>query len=379
MRIVMGGPRTLLLVSILVVLFSFALQLAAGQEENAKYLIASVPALKQIHYAKLGDPVMRALLVTGLSEPKAIAVDGSNNRLFVADKVHQKIFWYQLIATEGGRLITDGKQHVALTDVQANGMATDGAGNLYYTGTNVPPPGQISSGESVYRHAAVALATTGSTTSSELLWNQRNTGPAPAKVATPSGIATNGFDVFWGNYADAKTHASVARAPAAPQSVTPNLQVKTMADNADSVRGVVLTPKFVYYATGDNGQVFGISMSRQGPCGVECKTIVSAGKLTEPTGMVWDGDGTVFVADSKTGKVYSFPSGNLAEHELLEVVSATDPLHDIGLLQVPMGAAPSGGFLGESSSLLGAASRRAVTLLGMYVLLSCLVVVAPAL
>lgn len=319
--------------------------LAAGQE-STKYLIATIPVLKQIHYAKLPDTVMRALVVSGLIAPSTIAVDSTNNRLFVSDKAQFKIFWYQLIATADGKLITDGTQHVAVEAVQANWMTTDGAGNLYWTGATVPPPG-FTSAESVYKHGAIALATGATTeTGAGLLWDPSNTGPAPEKVNTPSGIATNGFDVFWGNAADAKLHGSVSRAPATAQTVSPNLQVKKMADNAQSVRGVVITPKFLFYATGDNGQVFGIPLTRMGTCeGTEdCKVIVGEGKLSDPTGLIWDGDGTVYVADAGHKKVFSFPSGDLAEHEITEVVSA--PLYDIGLLQVPLPGATS--FLGSA-------------------------------
>lgn len=326
---------------------------AAGQE-TTKYLIATIPVLKQIHYAKLPDTVMRALVVSGLISPSTIAVDSVNNRLFVSDKAQFKIFWYQLITTGDGKLITDGTQHVAMEAVQANWMTVDGAGNLYYTGAAVPPPG-FTAAPTVYKHGAIALAT-GATINPEVLWDPSNTvtmaGTAAKVGNSPSGIATNGFDVYWGNAEEGTIRGSVLRAPATPQTVAPHTQVKSVADNVEATRGMVLTPKFLFYATGDKGgQVFGVPQTRVGTCAgtTDCHVIVGPGKLMDPTGLIWDGDGTVYVADAGAQKVFTFPSGSLGEHEITEVASA--PLYDIALLQVAVPG--SGSFMGAAPRGLG--------------------------
>lgn len=49
----------------------------------------------------------------------------------------------------------------------------------------------------------------------------------------------------------------------------------------------------------------------------ECRLVT--GEINEPRGMVWDGDGTIFVVDWLKG-LYSIPSGNIEQHQVTEVI-----------------------------------------------------------
>jgi len=274
----------------------------------------------------LPETVFHLLIVggeKGPANPKAIAVDTENSRIFVGDTPTQKIYWYQLIVLPDGKLITDGRQHVAVEAVEPKWLAVDGVGNLYFSGKMMIPPPAPASQEGIYMHDAIALAT-GVSINSKELWMRTNSGAPSPRVWAPTGLATDNFHLFWGNGQDAKTHGALVKAAVHPPDVQPELSVKPIADNSDEVRGVVLTPNTVFYTTSDG--IFGVSKSKVGAACQPSTCALLSGALTSPQGMVWDGDGTVYVAeaDIEKGGIYSFPSnGPLGAHALSKFVDAS--------------------------------------------------------
>lgn len=89
-----------------------------------------------------------------------------------------------------------------------------------------------------------------------------------------------------------------------------------------NVKGICATNKMLFLAAGTNmleiplhsgtglgvgnstGSVSGPTVSASSPTGM--KTVLSG--LAIPNGCAWDGDGTIYVADSGAGEVYAFPS-----------------------------------------------------------------------
>jgi hypothetical protein len=305
---------------------------------STKYLILSVPKDRQVGYFKVPETVFHLLIVggdQGPASPKAIAVDQENNRLFVADVPTQKIYWYQLIVLPDGKLVTDGRQHVAVESVEPKWLAVDGVGNLYFSGKMiVPPPHQ--SQEGIYKHDAIALAT-GVAINSKELWMKSNSGAPNPRVWAPTGLATDNFHLFWANGVDGKVHGSLVKAAVEPPDVQPELSVQPVADNSDEVRGVVLTPTSVFYTTGDG--IFGVSKSKVGAACAEQTCALVSNALTSSQGMVWDGDGTVYVAeaDVEKGGIYSFPAnGPLGSHHLSKYMDAAG-VYDLEVLEVIAG------------------------------------------
>jgi len=320
----------------------FALAVAAGDS----FLVMTLPTLRQIAYVALPDPVLRQLVVSGLVNPRGVALDSGLFRLYVTDSAQQKVFWYQL-SIQGGRLITDGTQHIALESVETDNIAVDGGGNLYFTGKQlVLPPLSPTSG--VWRNSALNCHT-GTTNAPGVVWTAANTAN---KWSSSAAVATDNLAVFWGPAQNGEATGTVVKAPTDPPDMKPEGAVMTLAHNEDAVKGIVLTPNFLFYTTPDG--VYGITKSKS-DAGCEdentCRLISSETK--SPVGIAWDGDGTVYVADSEQNKVFSFPSGALLSHHLTtvcetELGGAKHGVHGLAIVQVaekPAAAAARGALL----------------------------------
>lgn len=293
---------------------------AAAGGDGAKYMIASFPQLQQLQYVNVPDWNWRPLVVTGLGEPKAIAVDLTNFRLFVADHTVPAILWYQLQKLPNGKLITDGHQHLAVADMTCHNMAVDGTGNLFYTGKWTPKmPQAVPPQDSIFKHTAIQIAT-GDTAYAPAVWDRSNTGVTTPKAWVPGGIALDAFNMYWANSDAGTKHGAIIRGGQEAPDIQPELSVTQIADNSDQVFSVCLTTTFLFYSTPEG--IYGISKTKATDVCTEdsCKLISAVS--TEATAMTWDGDGTIFVADHKQSKIFSFPSGSAELHKLEPVVDA---------------------------------------------------------
>jgi len=304
------------------------LLLALAALAEKQFLVMTLPTLRQIAYIALPDPVLRVLVIKDLVAPRSLALDAGLFRLYVTDSAQQKVFWYQL-SVQGDKLITDGTQHIALESVETNNIAVDGSGNLYFTGKQlVLPPLSPTSG--VWRNSALNLHT-GVTNMPGAVWTNANTGN-PAKWDSAAAVATDNIHVFWGNAQTGKTAGTLVVAPSDPPDMNAEGAVRMLTDNSDSARSITLTSSFLFYTTPDG--IYGVTKTKTGSdCDPETCKLISA-EATEPQGITWDGDGTVYVADAAGSKVWSFPSGALMEHHLTEVCSAPR-VHGLVLVQVP--------------------------------------------
>lgn len=300
----------------------------------APFLVMTLPGLRQIGYVALPSPTLRMLVISGIVAPGGVAIDQSANRLFVTDSAQQKIFWYQLIAI-GDKLITDGQQHIAVESVEANWVTVDGSGNLYFSGKIlVLPP--LTAVEGVWKHPALYVAA-GQTVESVNLWNSANTG-APAKLAAPSGLTNDNLSVFWGNAQGGLVSGSVVKATTTVPSLSPETAVSALAANEDMVHGLCVTPNFLFYSSPDG--VFGINKGKVGATCADNACVTISADFTDPQGIVWDGDGTIYVADAGKGAVYSFPAGGLQDHVLVKVADAPK-VTGLALLQLRDFGSPS--------------------------------------
>merc|ERR1719440_2156077 len=95
-----------------------------------------------------------------------------------------------------------------------------------------------------------------------------------------------------------------------------------MADNKDETYSVVVTPTAVFYGIG--GAIYGVLKTKSGgSCGATGELCAQITDLVKkPTGMIWNGDGTVYVADEGNGAIYEFASGSVSPHALTKVMDA---------------------------------------------------------
>jgi len=264
-------------------------------DEPNKYLIISAPTLSKVVYTQLpkdvttgpsGDP--KPLIDTGLKMPQGLAVDHKRNTLYVADPELRKVLCYTLVFS-GGNMMIKGEPTVAAQDKEVRWVAVDGTGSVFVTDES---NGQILrvSGENLLR---------GDPTPKAIYESVTNT-----HVSAPGGIAVDNFHVYWTNKA-AGTEANVGaliRGMEKPEGANAATETVQLARNVPKAYGVCLSENNVFYTNADK-VVFGVKKT-----GSAIATISDV--FEEPRGCAWDGDGTIYVADKKTGSVSSF-AGNM--------------------------------------------------------------------
>jgi len=331
------------------------------EAQGDRYFIAAQPGAGTIMYMREGDEIMRILMLPAAVALGPIAVDPTSAKLYVADKALAKIFWYQLIALPDKSLITDGRKHVAISNIVGQSMTCDGAGNLYIGGNVItavtpsapaPPLGiiKIAAMQLIQGIDVIPVP--------EGIWNTQNSG-SPAKMFDPAGLQSDGARLFWGNGKQGGTHGTIVQASAGGGGAP-----SVLVDQGEAARAVGLSGESLFYST-ENG-IFGISLNKkESGCGAPapppeqmnpmqiglkgggqkgpCRLISSEIKGT--VGMFWDGDGTMYTADPASG-IYSFPSGNLEQHNVKQMVKISG-LQDLEILMVgeksiaSLGSAPS--------------------------------------
>jgi len=264
-------------------------------DEPSKYLIISAPTLSKVVYTKLpddtttgvtGDP--KPLIDEGLKMPQGLAVDHKRNTLYVADPDLRKVLCYKL-SFSGGNMMVNGEPSVAAQDKEVRWVAVDGTGNVFIT--------DEANGQ-VLRVPADKLLR-GDPTPMVLYDSATN-----SHVSAPGGIAVDNFHVYWTNKAAGteETVGTVIRGFEKPQGTNAAGGVVQLARNVPKAYAVCLSENNVFYTNSDK-VVFGVKKT-----GSAIATVSDV--FEEPRGCVWDGDGTIYVADKKAGTVSSF-AGNM--------------------------------------------------------------------
>lgn len=303
--------------------------------DGKKFLIVSIPGESKICYFALPSPAMRDLIVSGLNSPAAIAYDSTNGRLFVADIPDKFIFYYQIIALPDGKLITDGQQHLVATKIEATEMTVDAGGNLFITGQQKVDPPYTGLGQlSIFKHPFKKIEQ-GKTTVKPTngMYNKGSN----SQLFAPAAIVNDGANLYFTNSNGGKTAGSVVRASAGGGSIN---QV-TM--NEDDAFGIVLTERYIFYGASDG--VFAVAKS--GEYTNDPKLITN--KIKQGASMVWDGDGTIYIADRATNGIFAMPSGDTNPHKVTELCNTGDDLYGLALLQL---TADRGGARGSRPAVL---------------------------
>merc|ERR1719321_926888 len=255
------------------------------------------------------------------------------------------------------RMVSDGVQLTVVTGKEPRWVSCDIHGNLYFTDQSsntifkldYATIGEIASEkfsasdlqtiqeaeeeELAQAEAAEALAKSGN--------NLPQTPAPPPKpiihalyekaanphVMKPSGIATNGIQLFWGNEKKGETAGSIVQGevhPVAPAvsgdsedtEGAPTFTTKQISMNSAAVFGVALTPSYIIYGE-ETQNVYGVKYS-----GGAVTTFTD--KIQAPRGIAYDGDATAYVADQGSHAVYSFPCGTLAPVDISRVIGFHD-------------------------------------------------------
>lgn len=336
-----------------------------------QFLLISSPKEQKVCFSRItpgksAGATVLPLIDSGLAAPAGIAVDRKRGKLFIADPDVRKVFEYT-IQVRGGELISDNRQLSIIENIEVHWLAVDQLGDLYFTGPlgnqvmTVPlgtleklEAGTLLASNLKTESEAAAEAAQVAAENAALAAEGKPTPPPSAdvtirvlyeaadgvtSVSAPAGIAADGIHVFWGNGGGGTAAGSIVEG--AREVTTTGDAIRLVSQNTNTVMGVATSSNAIFYS--DKSQfVYGIKKA-----GGEVVTISEA--LQQPRGLVWDGDGTVFVADKAGNMVYSFPSGRLAPGHTSRVTQ----LHDAFGLALVSVADPFA--LAHAAALAGAA------------------------
>lgn len=270
------------------------------------FLLISTPRSGKIQYVKIptnGDltgakPL--TLIEKGLMHPQGLAIDHKRKRLFVADPDVQKIYAYQ-ITVNGDTLSTDGRQTIISEKVESRWVAVDGLGNIFFSDE---PKSRI-------MKITMSKILRGNTNAEEVY-----TGQQMSQVNRPGGVAVDNFHVFWSNKRLGTKSGAVVKASEVVDTSGPlENNIAVLAANSPKSYGVCLALNNVFYTDAEK-HIYGVK--KTGGAVVEVSSV-----LQNPRGCVWDGDGTVFVADRSQNAVFSFP-GNMHKISHADVKKSFD-------------------------------------------------------
>mmetsp|Transcript_35108 Transcript_35108/g.76855 ORF Transcript_35108/g.76855 Transcript_35108/m.76855 type:complete len:319 (-) Transcript_35108:29-985(-) len=287
--------------------------------EPSKFLLVSAPRLGRVVYYQVnggkqdGEPSM--LIDSGLKVPQGLAVDQKRGVLYVADVDSKKIFSYQLMFNNG-QLMTDGQQKVAAQDVEARWVAVDGVGSIFFTDEK----------KNLVQKVSASSMLRGST-KPETLYSGENV----STVSAPGGVAADNFFVYWTNKAAGTSVGSVISGYETPPDTGTAPSDRAIAMNTVKAYSVCLAQNNAFF-TDAQRRVYGVRKTGGA-------IAVISEQLQSPRGCVWDGDGTVYVADKGAGKVFSFPGSmrTLTPQRMEEVLTFEDAF---GLAVVSAVSAP---------------------------------------
>lgn len=344
-----------------------------------QWIIASSPTERKISYTELKnfkstDNTMHALVDSGLGEPVGIALDRDRGNLYVADRMAQKIFRYDLLVEEdhewGGetnyRLVVGGMRLTILAGRNVSYVAVDVSGDVFYSDESsnsvnritqqvmndiaagiyiaedlqvVSEKTQEATGSQAVSTNMLTVATDASTTDPPdtqpqiLSIYEASVNP---HVSRPGGVWSDGLNLFWTNQVNGTGAGSCMRGEVDPQP--PMLMAAgdqpaafptaTLSNISAVSHGVTKSNNFVFFSASDEGSgvVYGLSALDGG-------TAYSfATGLGEPRGLVWDGDMTVYVADTAAGEIWSFPIGRLIDQAPLTQTVAFNGAWGVALL-----------------------------------------------
>lgn len=261
----------------------------AGASAVAKWLIVSDARDGHVAYKKigpsgfLGTGSMTTLISKGLVHPQGLAIDHHTSKLFIADPAERSILAYSL--SRSGDTLEATQAPPAMKNVEARWVAVDGSGNLYATDE---PSNRI------LKISAEQMQKGDS--NPHVLYD----GLSLTSVSGPGGIAVDNYNTFWVNKQIGTQVGSLVRAPAALQQQRgESHSVQALAKNADKSYGLCLAMNNLFY-TQPEGTISAVKKT-----GSDIAQKIT-NKLSRPRGCAWDGDGTIYVADSGANAVYSF-------------------------------------------------------------------------
>jgi len=302
---------------------------AAQAESRAGYLFVTSPVNKTIFYSKLltagqesrNDAMLIKKLYEGkeLEHPLGLAVDSSRSILYVADGKRREVLGFRVYedSVYAGSLSFDGP-YTVMSDISAHWLSVNSVGSLFVSD---PKQGRILT---ISAESLKARLDGGEfKEDAKDIYSQENDAP----VRFPQGVAANGRELFWANGQHGQEVGAVVRGLEDIGKSLAQETTEALSKDSESAFGMCLTSSRLYYTAREH------SMYSVRADGVGRRVTVSD-RLQEPRGCAYDGDGTVFVADRKAGRVFAFAGAepNLAGSRIMSPALEVGDAYGVAVL-----------------------------------------------
>jgi len=271
---------------------------SGGYIPPTKYLIMSNAANGTIGYVQLSRTgnisAVRTLIDRDLKHPQGIAIDQKRQLLLVADSDLRKVVSYGLTVHEDGSLGVDDQSPVA-EDLETRWVAVDGLGNVFMTDEQ---------GGRILKISARQVLD-GDTAARSVFADDGTLGGA---IASPGGVVTDNFHVYWTNKRDGQATGTVVRSLVPATNMTDVApQPVALSKNVPKAYGLCMAMDTIYYTDVDHN-VYAVRAS-----GGDVVQVSS--QFANPRGCAWDGESTIYIADRSADGVFALdgPSLSLAE------------------------------------------------------------------
>jgi len=275
----------------------------------AKFLIVSAPGEGKVSYLRIessadrtvrsggGRFMMKTLIDRGLIHPQGLAVDQKARKLYVADPDSRRILSYALHGDKDG--LSVGSPNVLVEGVEARWIAVDDTGSAFFSNEQRNQIVKVPNAGAVRGNATTKVVYDGA---------------SMLQVSAPGGVAIDSFHTFWVNKQVGSQAASVVRA-ANSLAESSTAAAEPLAKNLGKSYGICIATNNLYF-TQPETTVYGIRTNGG-------EVVPVSDSFTNPRGCVFDGDGTVYVADRGANAIYSF-AGNMQELSAVQISKVVD-------------------------------------------------------
>eukprot|EP00930_Biecheleria_cincta_P062041 TRINITY_DN47555_c0_g1_i1.p1 TRINITY_DN47555_c0_g1~~TRINITY_DN47555_c0_g1_i1.p1 ORF type:complete len:397 (-),score=76.74 TRINITY_DN47555_c0_g1_i1:40-1230(-) len=312
---------------------------SAPQLTPKQFLLISSSAEQKVVYTELKNFKSTtgrtfALVDSGLTDPRGIALDRDRGALYVADKGAKSIFRYHVYVDDshsGLALTTDGVQLSIMQKADVEWLHVDVNGDVFYsdetskTINRIPvhtiemlSKGEFGAGDLSLISEQQMVASNSSV--SDNIHSREvyaiYEGATNPHVSTPAGVVSDGARLYWVNAVDGKKVGTVAEGfvdPHLPKQekggkVAAAFPSVSLSNETDTASSIAKSNKLIFFASAERGTGKVSSLTSTG------QVFDIATGLSQPKGLAWDGDQTLYVADEAASAVYSLPVGRLMEN-----------------------------------------------------------------